>query len=113
MHRLEDDDRLDAILHVLRKKAPKVALPGPSAGTKAGAHPHHHQGGAGEAQSVKSALAEGLQDVRCRVRELEQRLADKQKQMPAGGAGVAGAGGGKPGSAKAARPRAVSASRRR
>ncbi|KAG2433514.1 hypothetical protein HYH02_012632 [Chlamydomonas schloesseri] len=97
VERLEDDDRLDAILHVLRKKAPKVALPGPAGGGKAGGGHHHsqHQGGGGEVQSVKSALAEGLQDVRHRVRELEQRLADKQKQMPAsGGAAAASSGGG-------------------
>ncbi|KXZ44254.1 hypothetical protein GPECTOR_70g485 [Gonium pectorale] len=57
VERLEDDDRLDTILKQLRQKAPKgVQLPGRSPAPAQG-------GGGGEAQSVKSALAEGLQDV--------------------------------------------------
>ncbi|GIM05695.1 hypothetical protein Vretimale_10129 [Volvox reticuliferus] len=77
VERLEDDDRLDAILKHLRKKAPKVLLPGPS-GSGASA---------GESMSVKSALAEGLQDVRSQVRDLELRVAEKtQKTKPNGAA---------------------------
>ncbi|EFJ43281.1 centriole protein [Volvox carteri f. nagariensis] len=77
VERLEDDDRLDAILKHLRKKAPKVPLPCPP-GSGAASGPGLS---GGETQSVKSALAEGLQDVRSRVKDLELRLADKQQQM--------------------------------
>lgn len=94
--RLEDDDRLDAILAHLRKKTPHAALPGkPGAAEARGAG----GGGGSEAQSVKSALAEGLQEVRGRVRELEERLAERRRSASAGRAAqqAAGRGGGKGG----------------
>ncbi|GIL62982.1 hypothetical protein Vafri_17149 [Volvox africanus] len=79
VERLEDDDRLDAILKHLRKKAPKVLLPGPSGSGASGG---------GESMSVKSALAEGLQDVRSRVRDLELRVAEKTQKMKPNGAAL-------------------------
>ncbi|GLC41905.1 hypothetical protein PLESTB_001046000 [Pleodorina starrii] len=89
VERLEDDDRLDAILSHLRKKAPKVPLPGPAGAGGGGS------ASGGEGMSVKSALAEGLNDVRGRVRDLEQRLAEKQRAMAKHGGGGGGGGGGR------------------
>ncbi|GFR40782.1 hypothetical protein Agub_g1396 [Astrephomene gubernaculifera] len=91
VERLEDDDRLDAILQHLRKKAPKVPLPGPGPGGVSSV--------TGDTQSVKSALAEGLRDVRGKVKELELRLAEKQRSKPGGGVG-----GGPVRAASASRP---------
>ncbi|KAG2498150.1 hypothetical protein HYH03_003908 [Edaphochlamys debaryana] len=104
VERLEDDDRLDAILAHLRKKAPNVPLPGPGPSAGAGS------GLPNDGLSVKSALAEGLRDVRVQVRELESRLAERQKQKPAGAGAAAGAGAG-PGHKGKAGARSASASR--
>jgi hypothetical protein len=87
LRRLGDDDRLAHIIKQLRKGTPKVALPkgGPDA--------------VGEDQSVKSALAEGLRDVREQLGELERRL---PAERPKRGEGVVGAGSGRAGKARPA-----------
>ncbi len=83
VNRLDDDERLDAILATLRRKAPVPSPPphtlAPSAGGASDVAPRS------DTSSVKGELAHGLAEMRGRIKGLEERLAVKKKGLGAGG----------------------------
>ncbi|KAL6765160.1 centriole proteome protein [Haematococcus lacustris] len=91
--RLDDEDRLEAIIHGLRRRAPE-ALSAPAQGLKgqkprvASGKPGSKGGGGGGGDDVhagkdvhggKDGVAGGLQEMRARILELEARLIAKRK----------------------------------
>ena len=87
--RLGEDDRLDRMLGYLRAKAPAptpAADAAPDVGPRSDkGRPRSSAGGGSEASfSVKSELAQGLREVKGRIKGLEDRLTSKKKALVAG-----------------------------
>ena len=61
---IEDDDRLDKLVQLVRSKTPAVAIAKDSAS---------------DVTSVKGELAAGIRDVRQHIKQLDERLAAKKR----------------------------------